>query len=459
MAVPASGRVARAVAALPRDAVDAVPRPTLGVADAMALVVGTVVGAGIFRVPSLVAGNAATESAVVLAWVGGGAISLVGALCYAELASAYPNAGGDYHFLTRAFGRPLAFLFAWARITVIQTGSIALLAFVIGDYASQLTPLGPHSSAVYAAMAVALVTALNVSGVRHGKLAQNVLTSAELLGLLLVVVAGLALAGPAPPASAAAPATSAVGLMMVFVLLTYGGWNEAAYLSAEVRGSRRNIARVLIGSMLVVTALYLLVNLAYLNGLGLAGMARSSAVAADLVARAAGDGGARLVSVLVVVAAMTSINAAVLTGARSAYALGRDFPPLALLGRWHPAADNPVNALLAQGGIALALVLFGALMRKGFETMVEYTAPVFWFFFLLTGVSLLVLRRREPAVRRPFAVPLYPLTPLVFCVTCAYLLYSSLAYTGTGALVGVAVVVAGALVLLLMRRAGAAGGT
>jgi amino acid transporter len=425
----------------------------------MALVVGTVVGAGIFRTPSLVGANASSEGTALLAWVVGGAISLIGALCYAELATTYPDAGGDYHFLARAYGRRLAFLYGWARVTVIQTGSIALLAFVIGDYASQVVPLGPAGSAVYAGLAVAAATALNVLGLRHGKRAQNVLTAAEVLGLLLVVMAGLALSGP-PAAAAAVPAAerSGFGLMMVFVLLTYGGWNEAAYLSAELRGSRRAIAGVLVWSIAVVTALYLLVNLAYLQGLGLSGMAASKAVAADLMERTLGVGGARLVSLLVVVAAVTSLNATVVTGGRSAYAVGRDFPTLGFLGRWHPGADTPVNALLVQGGIALALVLVGALMREGFETMVEYTAPVFWLFFLLTGLALFVLRRREPGARRPFAVPLYPVTPLVFCATCAYLLYSSLAYTRTGALLGVAVVAAGAVVLLLMRRTDVAGG-
>jgi APA family basic amino acid/polyamine antiporter len=439
---------------MPSLAVHAEPRPTLGVVDAMALIVGTVVGAGIFRTPPLVAANAASESAALLAWVAGGAISLIGALCYAELATAYPNAGGDYHYLTRAFGRRLAFLFAWARITVIQTGSIALLAFVIGDYASQLVSLGPYSPAIYAALTVTAVTGLNVAGVRTGKTAQNVLTAAEVLGLLLVVMAGVTLAGlgaSAPAASAEPRTTSAVGLMMVFVLLTYGGWNEAAYVSAEVRGHRRNVARALISSIFLVTALYVLVNWAYLRGLGLAGTAASTAVAADLVERSAGLGGARLVSLLILVAALTSVNATVFTGARTAYALGRDYRPFALLGRWHAAAGTPVHALLVQGALALALVLLGAVMRRGFETMVEYTAPVFWLFFFLSGVSLFVLRRRQPAVARPFRVPLYPLTPLVFCATCAYLLYSSLAYTGVGALVGVGVLAAGTVVLLLLR--------
>ncbi|MGH7316109.1 MAG: APC family permease, partial [Candidatus Rokuibacteriota bacterium] len=401
-----------------------------------------------------VAANAGGGEALLLVWLAGGAISLVGALCYAELAAAYPSPGGDYHYLARAFGMRLAFLFAWARITVIQTGSIALLAFVIGDYATKLAPLGAASSTLYAALTVAVITGVHVIGVREGRLIQNLLTTAEVAGLLLVIAAGLAFgtASPLMTATAAAPSTQAFGLMMVFVLLTYGGWNEAAYASAEIRGPRGSIVQALVWGVVAITALYLLVNVAYLRGLGLAGMAESKTVAADLMARSAGVRSAWVVSVLIVIAAATSVNAAVFTGARTAYALGRDFRPLALLGRWHRRAGTPVNALLVQGALALALVVFGGFMREGFETMVEFTAPVFWLFFLLTGVALFVLRHREPEVARPFTVPLYPITPLVFCATCAYLLYASLAYSGTGSIIGVAVVALGALVLGLMGR-------
>ena len=237
---------------------------------------------------------------------------------------------------------------------------------------------------------------------------------------------------------------------MVFVLLTYGGWNEAVYVSAELRGGRRQIALALIVSIFVITTLYLLVNYAYLYALGLEGTAKSETIAADVMRRGIGESGAVLISVLVAVSALTSANATVLTGARTNYALGRDFSPFAFLGKWNERAGTPTNALIVQGAVALLLVILGAWTRKGFETIVEYTAPVFWFFFLLTGISLLVLRRKEPNVLRPFRVPLYPLTPLVFCLTSAYLLYSSLAYTGVGALVGLAVLAAGALLLVTL---------
>jgi len=432
------------------------PVPTLSLKDAVAITVGIVVGAGIFRTPSLVAANADSDGAALLIWLAGGAVSLIGALCYAELATAYPHAGGDYHYMTRAYGKPVAFLFAWSRITVIQTGSVALLAFVFGDYASQLVRLGEYSPSVYAALVVVALTGLNVAGVRQGTRTQNLLTAVEVLSLLTVIVAGLALtapdASPAPPPAAQGAPGATLGLALVFVLLTYGGWNEAAYVSAEVSGPRRNVARALLLSIGIITALYVLVNWAYLRGLGLQGVAGSEAVAADLMRRAAGARGAQFVSLLVAVSALTSANATVITGARTGYALGRDFRLFGFLGRWHERANTPTNALLVQGGIALALVVAGTLARGGFAMMAEYTAPVFWFFFLLTGVSLVVLRVREPEAARPFRVPLYPLTPLLFCATCAYMLQSSIAYTGAGALAGVTVLLTGVPVLLLARR-------
>jgi basic amino acid/polyamine antiporter, APA family len=434
----------------------AVPRPALTALDAAALIVGGVIGTGIFKTPGIVAAHTGNASVAMLIWLLGGGISLIGALCYAELASTYPHAGGDYHYLSRAFGHGLAFLFAWARMTVIQTGSIALQAYLIGDYASELLRLGDHSASAYAGLVIIAVTGVNLAGLRMGQWAQKALTGATVLGLLSIAVAGLGLAssptdpGPPAPSTHASPA-AALGLAMVFVLLTYGGWNEAVYLSAELQDVRRNMARALLWGVGVVTVIYLLTNLAYLRALGPAAMARTDVVAAELMRRTLGELGARFISLLIAIAAISTINAMVITGARTNYALGEDLPLLRSLGRWHDRSGTPTNALLAQGGIALALVLLGTVTRSGFTTMVEYTAPVFWFFFLLVGLSLVVLRRKEAHVARPFPVPLYPLTPLLFCAICVYMLQSSLAYTGVGAWVGVVVLLAGLPLMLLTR--------
>lgn len=431
------------------------PQPTLVLKDAVGMIVGIVVGAGIFRTPSLVAGNVAGEWSLFMLWLAGGLITLMGALCYAELTATYPNTGGDYHYLTRAYGKPLSFLFVWSRITVIQTGSVALLAFVFGDYATQLVRLGEHSPSIYAALLVVALTGLNILGVRQGTRTQNLLTLVEVLSLVLVIVAGLVLIQtPAPEVTAApVPVNSAagIGLAMVFVLLTYGGWNEAAYLSGEMN-RRRDVARALLLSIGIITGLYLLVNYAYLRGLGLTGVAGSEAVAAALMQRAVGERGAQFVSLLVCISALTSANATVFTGARTNYALGRDFPLFRFLGRWDEPGNTPTNSLIVQGAIALGLVLIGTLTRRGFATMVEYTAPVFWFFFFMVGLSLIVLRFKEPEIPRPFRAPLHPLFPIMFCASCLYMLQASIAYTGVGALVGLAILLLGFPVFWFARN-------
>ncbi len=436
------------------------PGSTLSTLDVVAIVVGVVVGASIFRTPGLVAENTGGALALIGAWGLGAGISVIGALCYAELATAYPDAGGDYHFLHRAFGEKTAFLFAWARLTVIQTGSIALLAFVFGDYASELWALGPYSSSIYAAGAIAVLTAFNAAGVRLGTTVQRGLTIATIGGLLVLVGAGW-VAAPAPEAAPTMAegggwgGPGSFGMAMVFVLLTYGGWNEAAYVSAELRRVERNMVRALLISLGLIAGLYLLVNWAYLDGLGLAGMRGSDAVAADLMRAAWGERGADLLSVLVVAAALSSTNATIFTGARTNFALGRDFSLFAVLGRWRARTETPFNALWMQGAIALALVGLGAATRQGFESMVDYTAPVFWLFLLLTGGALFRLRQRDPAAERPFRVPLYPWTPLAFCAAAGYMLWSSVAYTGIGALVGGGVLLAGVPLLWMRHRASA----
>lgn len=422
----------------------------LSVSDGVAIVVGIVIGSAIFETPSLVAANTGRASLLIFVWTLGAAISVVGALCYAELSAAYPDAGGDYHFLDRAWGRSVAFLYGWARMTVIQTGSIALIAFVFGDYASQIFRIGAHSSAIYAGGAVLVLTGVHLIGLPSSRLGMRWLAGAQMAGLLFLIAAGFFVHAEAAPAPVGLqPMTpGSFGLAMVFVLLSYGGWNEAAFVSAELHDPKRSVVRVMLSSIAIIGAIYVLVNVVLLRGLGIGRMADSDAVAADLMRAVAGDRGAVMVSLLVMACAAASINAMIFTGARTTYALGRDCHGLRALGRWRAGGSVPANALVLQIIIILGLIAFGAARRKGFETMVDYTAPVFWLFFLLTTVSLIRLRKKDPAPR-PFAVPLYPMTPILFALACAYLFYSSVMYTGMGAIAGLAMVCAG---LPLLRR-------
>ncbi len=426
------------------------PLQRLSVPQASAMLVGIVVGIGIFKTPPIVAANASSEAAFLGLWLLGGGLTVVGALCYAELGSTYPHAGGEYHYLTRAYGRALGFLFGWGRMTVMQTGAIAAVAFVYGDYAATLLPAGAHAAAIHAAAALAALTALQLLGTRLSGRAQFALTAATIAAVALVAATGLA-APPQPSASEPAPAAGAAGLAMVFILLTYGGWNETAYLSGEVRDPRRDMARVLLAGTGVVMALYLVTNLALLSMMGLAGLRQADAVMTEPIEAVFGSAGAQLFSLVVCITALSTLNATIFTGARSTLALGADFPLLAPLGRRSGRTGAPVNALLLQGAVSLALVGIGTQARRGFETMIEYTAPVFWGFMLLIGLALFVFRWRDPGRPDGFRVPFYPATPLLFCTTSAFLMYSSIAYTGFGALAGLAILAAGVPVFLAGR--------
>jgi APA family basic amino acid/polyamine antiporter len=419
------------------------PRAGISVLQGVAFIVGIVVGIGIFRSPQLVAQSVTSEAAFILLWVVGGIITLVGALVYAELGSAYPSGGGEYHFLSRALGRPVGLLFAWARVTVLQTGIIAAIAFVFGDYAQQLVPLGPWGSAIHAALALSILTLVNLLGLPQGKGFQLALTGLTLTAITAVVIAGLWLAPVRVAAAPSDPVSAAVGLALVFVLLAYGGWSESAYLSGDLKDVRRNMVRVLVTATGLITLMYVLMNLAFLNILGLDGIRNSSAVGADAVRKVAGPHGAIALALVICCAALSALNGTIFTGARLYRAVGNDLPVLKRLGLDASRDGSPTVAFAVQGAVAMSLIIFGAMTRDGFQAMVAYTAPVFWLFLLLVGISYFVLRREQPEQERPFRTPLYPLIPALFCLTCAYLLYASLVYTGIGALVGVAVLLTG----------------
>lgn len=436
----------------------AAPRPLLSVFDGVMIVVGIVIGGGIFSLPPLVAGISGSPQWMFMAWGLGALLALIGALCYAELATTFPSAGGDYHFLTRAYGRDLSFFFAWARVMVITTGSIALLAFVFGDYMTRIVPLGAQSSTIYAVLIVLVLTAVNIAGLRESSRTQNVMAGLLLLGMLAVVVAGFAAPAPAgsAPAAALPPAPAAFGTALLFVLFTFGGWNEAAYISAEVRGGARSIVKVLVLGLGVVTLIYFLFVAALWLGLGFDGLKSAKAPAADVAALLFGEAGAKLVGAVAALAALTSINATMIVAARTNYSVGTDWKLFAFLGRWSGQRDAPVAAYLATGGLSLALVLLAAANQGGVKFMVEFTAPVFWFFFLLTGIALFVLRFKEPHVARPYRVPLYPVLPMVFVATCAFLLYKSMEWALVNKAVQVAlyVMAAGVVVWIVARLKG-----
>jgi len=443
------------------------PARHLTIVDAVCVVVGIVVATGVFKAPQLVALNTAGPWTMLTAWVLGGLLCLCGSLTYAELSAACPGVGGEYLYLFRSFGRAVGFMFVWARMTVIQTGAIAALAYVFGDYVTRMMGWGPQGAMYCALAAVGALTTFNALGLRVSKWAQNALTAAKVAGILGIIFIGLTY-GKAPLVSdgvevefftvALGRGGGSFGLAMVFVLYTFGGWNEAAYVAGELRGRGRSMLWVLVAGSVLITLLYVGVNAAFLWLLGFEGIGSSGAVAADAMAAVLGDRGALAVSVLVAVSALGAIDGCIFTGSRAIYAWGNDYPAFGTLGRWNARLGAPVTALAAQGALALALILLPGLsntlagkLGRGFESAVEYTAPVFWAFLLLTGAAVFVLRFKYPSADRPLGRWAGMAMACVLCVMCAYMLYSSVAYTKMGALVGVGVLLAGLPVYAISR--------
>ncbi len=403
-------------------------RSGLSAIDVALMTVGIVIGAGIFRVPAEVAAATGGAGPTLALWAAGGIAALAGALCYAELATRFPSIGGEYHFLRLAWGPRLSALFVWARIAVMQTGAIATVGFVAGDYAASLWPAGP-SAAMWAGISVLFVTLANMASLEVGRRGQQWLVAVVLAAMLLVIAAGVLVPPGSVPATGTVPSGTGLGLALVFVMLAYGGWNEAAYLSGEIKGGGRALVLALVGGLLLVVLLYLALNAALLRGFGHAGLAATPAPATALVDAAFGPGLAALLGAAVVAAALSTMNATVITGARAMCALGRDLPLLSVIGGWDEGRSVPRAALVVQGVVALALTAYGATARDGFTAMVAFGAPVFWLFLALTVLALFRLRRTH-ADARGFSVPLYPLLPLLFLGATLYMLWSALGYAG-----------------------------
>jgi len=402
------------------------PKRELSLFDSTSIIVGIIIGSGIYQMAPDIAKGAGSAWGVIALWVVGGLLSLCGAMSYAELATAYPVAGGDYVYLTKAYGRWAGFLFGWAQLTVVRPGDIAVMAFAFATYIRAIyDPLAAYpgiSQRLFAGVAVLVLTIINILGVTQGKWTQNLLTTAKALGLLAIV--GIALIAPHATQTTAEVSALPISLALILVLFTYGGWNEMAYVAAEVKNPRRNIVRALVTGTVAVITLYLLVNGAFLYTLGYAGLAGSKAVASDSISTVFPVVGSRLISALVCISALGAVNGLVFTGARISYAMGEDYRMFKALGRWDPRTGTPVWALAVQGAIALGLILaFG-----GYLDAVLYTAAAVYAFYLGTSLSVIVLRFREPKVERSYRVTGYPVTPLIFSGVCGLLIYSSINY-------------------------------
>ncbi|MCZ6795754.1 MAG: amino acid permease [Planctomycetota bacterium] len=435
------------------------PRRELSLFDSTCLIVGIIIGAGIYQMAPDIAKGTYSWWGFLAIWSVGGALSLCGAFGYAELATAYPQEGGDYVYLNRAYGRWAGFLFGWVQLVIVRPGDIVVVAFAFATYARTIwdpfaSTVFPYGQQFYAAAAVVVLTLINIAGVREGKWTQNLLATVKALGLLVIV--GVALffgsqTSPEPQEFDRKP----LSVALIFVLFTFGGWNEMAYVAAEVKNPRRNIVRALVIGTTTVTVLYLLVNAAFLYTLGYSGVATSQAVATDTVSAAFPSVGGRLVSALICLSALGAVNGLIFTGARISYAVGAEHRLFRLLGRWHPGTGTPAGALVVQAAIALALI---ALLGSFVDTIL-YTAAAVYSFYLATSVALIVLRVREPAVERPYRATGYPVTTLIFCAVCAFLIYRTVTYKPCIAAASCALLLLGLPVYWLSKRLSAGDAT
>ena len=432
-------------------------RRELGLFDSVVVVAGGIVGVGIFANPSNVARVVGDPALILFVWALGGAVALVGAFVWAELASRYPEVGGQYVYLQRAYHPVVGFLYGVALMFIINGGSLAAVSILFATYVDRsFVPLGPAGIRVAAAAALLTLTGVNALGVRAGKWTNNLLMGAKVLGMLALIA--LAFWRGAAPAShfnlAPSAVMSGVSLRLLLtalvpILFAYGGWQSCANIAAEIKDPARNLARANVIGVIVVVALYLSLNLAYLWVLTPEQIAASRALAADMASSVAGDAGARFVALLIVVSSLGFLSVVVLTGARLIYAMAADRLFFGAAARLHPRFHTPVFALWFQAAVSLVL-----LTTNTYDQLLSYVVFADWLFFGLTAGALVIVRRRESAARRDGIawMPGHPYTTFAFiAVAVGIVINSFLAYPAQS-LIGSGILTIAAVIFFGVRR-------
>ena len=388
----------------------------IGYLDSTAIVVGTIIGSGIFLVPHNVAMHVGTPGSLFAVWVVGGLLSLAGALSLAELGAALPEAGGVYVYLREAYGKSLAFLYGWGMLVVIHSGSVATLAVAFGIYSGAFLPLGPLERKLLAAAVVAVLTAVNVLGVRPGSAVQTLFTFTKLAGLVIIVASAVFVRGVRPltaslPLPTPRTTVSSFGVALIGVLWAYEGWHMLSFTAGEVKNPARVLPRsFFLGTVLVVLS-YLSANLAYLRVLTLPALAQHQRVAATAMEILAGPRGRLFVSALILCSIFGALNGTILTGPRAYFAMARDGVFFSSVGRVHPRFHTPAVAVLLQGALSIVLAVSGT-----YEQLFTYVIFSAWIFYGAAVMAVLVLRRQRPSLERPYRIWGSPFLPIVFAL-------------------------------------------
>lgn len=429
---------------------------TLGFTDLLLIVIGTVIGSGIFIVPSIVlrqTGGALGPA--LLVWFVAGVLSLLGALTYGELGAQKPEAGGLYAYIRDAFGPLPAFLYGWTTFFVIGAGSVATLSVAFTGYLQQFTPLPPLAAKLVAVLMIVVIAAINVRGTRQSAGVQNWSTGLK-TGAILVMSVALIAAGSGRgggsvsiwPAEVTGGVLSGIGLAMIGVLWAYEGWQYVTFSAGEARDAQRTFPRAIVAGTGLLIALYMLANVAYVSALGVGAVQETDRVAASAVAALFGPAAGKLIAAVILVSIFSAANGLTLTAPRMYYAMGRDGVFFRKLGEVHPRFGTPAFAIVAGSVWAGLLAVTGT-----FEQLLTYVVFSGWIFYGLGALSIFVFRRREPDAPRPFRVPGYPVTPILFVAAAAAIVLNTLFTQPGRALVGFLVVLTGVPAFLLWRRA------
>lgn len=418
----------------------------LGPWDAAMVVVGGVIGSGIFLTPAAVARQTGSATELLVAWAIGGALALVGALCYAELGTRRPAAGGGYVNLREAFGLVVAFVYGWNMLVVNYSGSLAAVATVFVQYAAAAIGVQVADARPWAVASIVFLAGINWFGIRAGAITQNILTVLKLAAVAALIGIGLSTGG-APPPPMAPPALSplAFGGLLLPVLFSYGGWAYINNIAGEVREPQRNLPRALFFGMLLVAACYLLVNLAYLAVLGHAGLAASNAPAADVMRSALGEPGARLIAAGIAISTFGFCNISLIGAARVFQVMGADGVFFRVAGRLHPRWHTPNIALLMLAGWACVLALSGT-----FDQLLNYATVGDWLGYAAVVATLFWYRRQGEDA--PFRTPWFPLLPLLFLAAVAWVVAMTVWLRPADAGMGALITLAGLPVYWIWRR-------
>jgi len=401
---------------------------TIGRRDLALLVIGSVIGSGIFLVPGGVLGKSGGSVGVaMLVWLLGGVLSLLGALTYSELGAMNPGSGGLYLYVRDAFGRLTAFLYGWTVFFVIQAGTVATLAVASSAYLEQFVELGPTGRKAVSLTLIALLTWLNVRGTRLSVTALNAATILKVAALVFLIVtlplagAGLGQVEVWWPEDFSPALLQGAGLAMVSVLWAYEGWQYATFVAGEVVEPQRNLPAGLAFGTLALVAIYVFANLAYLSALGPAGVAGSNRVAAEAVQATLGPSAAALIAIPIIISMASAAHGVMLTMPRVYFAMARDGVFFRRLGEIHPTYGTPAAAVVGGGVVAAVLAMLGT-----FEQLLNYVVFVGWIFYALGAASIFVFRRTMPDAPRPFRVPGYPWTPLLFILSAAAIVLNTI---------------------------------